>query len=83
MTTKYMLISTAEREFLTPAFFDTKEESHKQMTSELLEQIGSFENYEKDVDYGVDETGAWANVHINSDWAIYKVTAVNGTVSIK
>jgi hypothetical protein len=79
--TKYMLVSCTEREFDAPRFFDTRKDAHAQMESELLEQIGSFDDCSKGDEYGIEESSAWANPHVNSDWVIYALSVENGAVS--
>jgi hypothetical protein len=71
---KYMLISTVEREFMPPQFFDTPEAAHAMMEKELLGRIGSYDDHTEEYDYGISGDSAWSNVHVHSDWAIYMLT---------
>lgn len=79
---KYMLLSCTERDIEPPQFFDTPEAAYAQMEKELLEQIGSFDNYVEGEDYEISERCAWANPHCNSDWVILPLSITGSEVSL-
>ena len=77
---KWMLISTWNREFNLPKFFDTWKEAHMEMCKQVGDVIGMskdevMETYlsgiEIDEYAGVSDTYAWCDRHENDDWQIF------------
>lgn len=72
----FMLISYNERDLQTPQLFPSLPQAQDRMRAELLDKLyGSFEEYDKGEDYGLDSIWAWSNPGSNWDWRIIRITA--------
>ena len=72
---QYMLITANERDIMNIQIFPNIMEAQSRMESELLEKLyGSFDNYDEDDDYGINETSAWSNPGSNWDWTIIELS---------
>ena len=72
---QYMLITINERDVMNIQIFPNIMEAQNRMESEVLEKLyGSFDNYDEDDDYGINETSAWSNPGSNWDWTIIELS---------
>ena len=72
---QYMLITVNERDIMNIQIFPNIMEARHKMEIELLEKLyGSFDDYDEDDDYGINETSAWSNPGSNWDWTIIELS---------
>ena len=79
---KYMLVDVVDREISKPQFFDSAEAAQAQVEKELLEQLGSYDDYIESDDYQISESSAWGNPHCDSDWMIFKILVEEETITV-